>query len=86
MLNKMQIDQLVGRITDAIPDSLMPTATAAKQNFNTIIHAAIANLDLVSRDEFDAQVAVLQHTRMRLESLEQQINELEQLIHRPDSQ
>jgi BMFP domain-containing protein YqiC len=85
MLNKIQIDQLVGRITGAIPDSLMPTATAAKQNLNTIMHTAIANLDLVTRDEFDAQVAVLQHTRMRLESLEQQINELEQLIHRPDS-
>jgi BMFP domain-containing protein YqiC len=37
-------------------------------------------MDLVTREEFDAQLRVLQRTREKLESLEQRVNELEQRV------
>jgi len=37
-------------------------------------------MNLVSRDEFDAQTAVLQKTRERLEILEKQVKELEESV------
>lgn len=42
------------------------------------LQAALARLDLVTREEFDAQAAVLQRTRQKLEQLEQQLAALEQ--------
>jgi len=41
-----------------------------------IIEASLRKLNLVTREEFDAQQAVLQRTREKLESLEQQLDTL----------
>lgn len=48
-----------------------------KQEIQVILQAALAKLDLVTREEFDAQSAVLQRTRQKLEHLEAQIKALE---------
>ncbi|MBT3799027.1 MAG: accessory factor UbiK family protein, partial [Porticoccaceae bacterium] len=40
----------------------------------------IAGLDIVSRDEFDAQQAVLLRSREKIDALEQQLTELEILL------
>ena len=47
-----------------------------ERNLKALVSSALSRFDLVSRDEFDAQVAVLEHTRMRLEALEKQVAEL----------
>lgn len=41
------------------------------------VQAVLARLDLVTREEFDAQAAVLARTRAKLEALEQQLEKLE---------
>lgn len=43
-----------------------------------IVQSVLARMDLVTREEFDAQTRVLQHTRERLEGLERQLAELEE--------
>lgn len=40
------------------------------------VQSALSRMDMVNRDEFDAQAAVLQRTRQRVEQLEQQLNAL----------
>ena len=37
------------------------------------VQSALSRMDMVNRDEFDAQAAVLQRTRQRVEQLEQQL-------------
>ncbi len=44
-----------------------------EQNIKALVSSALAKLELVSRDEFDTQVAVLRHTRERLEALEKEV-------------
>jgi hypothetical protein len=39
--------------------------------------SALQKLDVVTREEYDIQVAVLARTREKLEALEQQVNALE---------
>ena len=39
-------------------------------NAKAVARSALGNLDVVSRDEFDAQAAVLRRTRARIEQLE----------------
>lgn len=49
-----------------------------KRELHIALQAALSRLDLVTREEFDAQAAVLQRTRQKLEALEQQLARLEQ--------
>ncbi|MFB1035709.1 MAG: accessory factor UbiK family protein [Sinobacterium sp.] len=58
---------------------ILPTS-AAKDDIQKGIHAvaqsAFAKMDLVTREEFDAQQAVLMRTRAQLEAMETQLAEL----------
>ena len=47
------------------------------------MQGALNKLDVVSREEFDAQTAVLHRTRERLEALEKQIAALNQALDTP---
>lgn len=49
-----------------------------KRELQLAIQSAVSKLNLVSREEFDAQAAVLQRTRCRLEALEARCAQLEQ--------
>ncbi|WP_049631554.1 accessory factor UbiK family protein [Cellvibrio sp. pealriver] len=53
-------------------DQLIP-----KRELHLMLQSALARLDLVTREEFDAQTEVLQRTRQKLETLEQALAELE---------
>ena len=46
-------------------------------NAKTFLVSALQKLDVVTREEYDIQVAVLARTREKLEALEQQVNALE---------
>jgi ubiquinone biosynthesis accessory factor UbiK len=48
-----------------------------KRELQATLQSVLSRLDLVTRDEFDVQAAVLQHTRMKLEALEQRCSQLE---------
>ncbi|MES2675358.1 MAG: accessory factor UbiK family protein [Pseudomonadota bacterium] len=48
-----------------------------KRELQASLQSILTRLDLVTRDEFDAQAAVLQRTRMKLEALEQRCTQLE---------
>ncbi|UTW45152.1 accessory factor UbiK family protein [bacterium SCSIO 12696] len=82
----MQPSELFEQFTRQLNNNLGPGARAMgeemQQHIRTAMQAAIAKLDLVSREEFDAQQAVLQRTRQRLELLEQQVAELEAQLKR----
>ncbi len=52
-------------------DQLIPT-----REIHIAVQAVLARLDLVTREEFDAQTAVLRRTRQKLEQLEQQLADL----------
>ena len=48
-----------------------------ERNIKALVTSALSRLDLVNRDEFDAQVAVLRHTREKLEALEKTVAEIQ---------
>ena len=72
--------QLQGQFGQFVPDM----ARAAREDFETQARAAVtavmAKLDLVTREEFDTQQAVLMKTREKVEALEQRVAELEQKL------
>jgi BMFP domain-containing protein YqiC len=60
-----------------------PLFNQIDRNAKSLLQSALSRLDVVSREEFDAQTAVLQRTRERLEALEKQIEMLDQTLGTP---
>jgi len=54
-----------------------PGQDVMQQQLKSMLQSSFAKLDLVTRDEFDAQAAVLHRTREKLEQLEAQVAALE---------
>ncbi|OED45086.1 hypothetical protein ACH42_05805 [Endozoicomonas sp. (ex Bugula neritina AB1)] len=48
-----------------------------ENNVKALVSSALSKLNIVTREEFDTQVAVLQHTRQRLEELEKKVQQYE---------
>jgi ubiquinone biosynthesis accessory factor UbiK len=52
--------------------------TELDKNLRAFVTGAFARMDLVTREEFDIQKAVLERTRAKLKDLEQQVAKLEE--------
>jgi BMFP domain-containing protein YqiC len=71
------IDELARRLADSLPGGLKALREDAEQNFRAVLQAGLSRLDLVTREEFDVQAAVLRRTREKLEALEARLAALE---------
>ena len=69
------IDDLAKRLSAAIPPGITAVRRDVEENFKAVLQSALTRLDLVSRQEFDVQVAVLRRTREKLEALEARLAE-----------
>ena len=72
------LDELARKLAEAVPPGLAALGNDLEQNFKAVLQAGLAKLDLVTRQEFDIQAAVLRRSRERLEELEKRIIALEQ--------
>ncbi|MEE8057664.1 MAG: accessory factor UbiK family protein [Pseudomonadales bacterium] len=52
----------------------------AQRNLRAVIQSAFSKLDMVTREEFDAQVTVLHRSRQKIDALEQQLAELNEQL------
>lgn len=71
------IDDLAKRLAASVPESLQAVRRDVETNFRAVLQGGLARLDLVTRQEFDVQMAVLRRTREKLEALEKRLAELE---------
>ena len=71
------LDELARKLAEAVPPGLAALKNDLEQNFKAVLQGGLAKLDLVTRQEFDIQAAVLQRSRERLEALEKRIAALE---------
>ena len=78
MFDTKFIDDLARQISEAIPAGVKGMQEDVQKNIHTLLQGALSRLDLVTREEFDAQSQVLARTREKLEQLEKILEELEQ--------
>ena len=71
------LDDLVRRITELLPQGLSQINDDLRKNLKEVISSSLTRMDLVSREEFEVQSAVLARTREKLERLEAQVAALE---------
>lgn len=80
MLDPKTLDEMTRRLTDAIPPGLRQLQSDAEKNVRAALQTAFTRMDLVTREEFDVQQAVLARTRSRVEELERQLMLLEERL------
>jgi len=79
----MNTDDLYSQFQKNVSDALSGAQSISgelQQLLRAAMTKTIAGLDIVSRDEFDAQQAVLLRSREKIDALEQQLTELEILL------
>ena len=76
-LNSSSLDDLARRLADAVPESVRSFGRDLEGNFKAVLQAQLSKLDLVSRQEFDVQAALLARTQATLTALEARLKELE---------
>lgn len=81
----MNLDRLVKQISGLLPPGTEVLRSDLDRNLRRAVGAALEQMDLVTREEFDIQVAVLERTREKLELLETRVRELEARLDAPDS-
>ena len=77
MFDTKFIDDLARQISDSLPSGVKGLQQDIEKNIHTLLQGAFAKLDLVTREEFDAQSQVLLRTREKLEQLEKIVAGLE---------
>lgn len=78
MIDLGKIDELATRLSESLPPGARRLQEDAEERFKAVLKSAFARMDLVTREEFDVQASVLERTRIKLESLERQMQELEE--------
>jgi ubiquinone biosynthesis accessory factor UbiK len=76
-MNSNGLDELARRLAEAVPESVRAFARDLEGNFKAVLQAQLSKLDLVSRQEFDVQAAILQRTQANLTAMEARLKEIE---------
>jgi BMFP domain-containing protein YqiC len=80
MIDPKTLEALAAKIADGLPAGLGQVREDLHSNLRAALSAALTRMDLVSREEFDVQSAVLARTREKLTALEAKVGDLEQLL------
>jgi BMFP domain-containing protein YqiC len=76
-INSSGLDELARRLAESVPESVRAFGRDLEGNFKAVLQAQLSKLDLVSRQEFDVQAAILERTQARLAAMETRLKDLE---------
>ena len=71
------IQNIARKLAEAVPEGLRSVRDDLENSFRSVLSSSLSKLDLVTREEFEVQEAVLARTREKLETLEARLEELE---------
>ena len=77
MVNRDSLNDLARKITALLPENMRQMQDDLESNIHALLQNALSKMNLVTREEFDVQTALLERTREKLEKLEKLLRELE---------
>jgi BMFP domain-containing protein YqiC len=77
-MSDKSIEDLAKKLAESLPEGLRAVREDIETNFRAVLKSGLSRLDLVTREEFEVQEAVLARTREKLEELETRLAELEE--------
>jgi BMFP domain-containing protein YqiC len=76
-INSSGLDDLARRLAESVPESVRAFGRDLEGNFKAVLQAQLSKLDLVSRQEFDVQAAILERTQGKMTAMEARLKEIE---------
>jgi BMFP domain-containing protein YqiC len=71
------LNDLARKISNLLPADMTVLKQDLEKSIRALLQSTFQKLDLVTREEFDVQMAVLARTREKLEALEKRLQEWE---------
>ncbi len=76
MNTNVNFDTFFKQFAASLPQGLLSLHHDLEKNLRVALDATLQKMNLVTREEFEVQVAMLEHTRQRLEALETEVANL----------
>jgi len=76
-MEKNSLDQLASRLAEAVPAGFKTARDELESTFRSVLESGLKRLDLVTREDFEVQQAVLARTREKLDALEKRLEAFE---------
>ncbi|AOV15926.1 hypothetical protein BJI67_01515 [Acidihalobacter aeolianus] len=80
MFEKTPFDDFASKLGKSVPDSLRTAQQDVSKTVRAGLQGAVHRLDLINREEFEVQTAVLARTREKLERMEARVRALEEKL------
>jgi ubiquinone biosynthesis accessory factor UbiK len=77
---RFSLDELARQLAESVPQNLRVLGQDLERNFKSMLQSGLERMELVTREEFDLQRAVLERTRAKLETMEARLAELEKAL------
>lgn len=77
MQNTNPMDDLARKLSALLPEPVRHMQEDMEKNMRSLLESGLQKMNLVTREEFDIQTAVLLRTREKLEALEKRLDELD---------
>jgi BMFP domain-containing protein YqiC len=77
MIDHRTLDELTDKLLGAMPESVKLMQRDVEKNLRAVLEAGLSKMNLVTREEFDVQAALLARLQERIKQLEQHIARLE---------
>lgn len=74
MIQPPPIDQLIGKLSEAIPSGFGGQTDDVKSQMKKLLSKWLEEMEFVTREEFEVQKAVLQKTREKVEVLAKRLD------------
>jgi len=78
MIDPKTLDDLARRLSQLMPESLNQFQGDIEKNLKSGLQGVLQKMDLVTREEYEVQTALLERSRERLATLEARIKTLEE--------
>jgi len=78
MFEPKMLDDLAKKLADSVPTGVRELQQDLEKNLHATLQSAFSKLDLVTREEFEVQAALLARSRAKLDELEKLVAALEQ--------
>jgi BMFP domain-containing protein YqiC len=77
MMDLRMIDELTRKLAEALPPGVAQAKGELESQVRTVLTGAFERMNLVGREEYDAQCTALEQTRAKLEALEARLDGLQ---------
>ena len=76
MIDLRMIDELTRKLGEALPPGVTQAKDELENQIRAVLTGAFERMNLVGREEYDAQCALLEEAREKIEALEDRLDKL----------